>query len=183
MPNTTALLERWNRGDEDARAQLLTAVYDELHRAAMQRMRDERPGHTLSPTALVNEAWLKLIETSRVDWQSRAHFIAMAATVMREILIDHARRRGASKRDFGHRVTLAEGLIGDTSPSLDVLDLDRALQELASIDEQKVKIVELRFFGGLSIEETAVVLDISTATIGRQWRGARAWLIDALAVA
>jgi len=176
--NVTQLLIDWNNGRNGALQDLLPLVYAELRRIAAQRLRRERPDHTLQPTALVHEAYLRLIDQRRVHWQNRAHFYGVAAQVMRRILVDQARARNAEKRGAGwDRVTL----IGDKTPNgesrdIDVLALDRALERLAALDAQQERIVELRYFGGLTLDETAEVIGISTATVKREWAIARAWL-------
>jgi RNA polymerase sigma factor (TIGR02999 family) len=173
----TQLLIEWNNGRSGALEDLLPLVYGELRRLAAQRLHRERPDHTLQPTALVHEAYIRLVDQRRVRWQNRAHFYGVAAQVMRRILVDRARARGADKRGAGwQRVTL----VGDKTPNgsrdVDVLALDDALQRLAALDPQQEKIVELRYFGGLTLDETAEVIGISTATVKREWAIARAWL-------
>jgi RNA polymerase sigma factor (TIGR02999 family) len=177
----TGLLMAWGNGNRDALGTLMPLVYEELHRTAERYMRRERPGHTLQTTALVNEAYVKLIDASRVRWQDRAHFFAVAAQLMRRILVDFARRRRKQKRSGGwQRVTLAEELAGGTERPADLVALDEALEDLSQLDPRKAHVVELRFFGGLSLEETAAVLGVSTDTIGRDWSAARAWLLREL---
>lgn len=157
-------------------------TYRRLRELAEAHLRGERPDHTLQPTALVHEAYLRLCGDERLHWRNRAHFLSFAARVMRQVLIDEARRRRYLKRRReGGRVTLADDLVQADPRGVDLLDLDRALRELAAYDPRKAGLVELRFFGGLSIEESAEVLDLSTATVNREWRAARAWLAKALA--
>lgn len=177
----TRLLVAWTNGDEAARDQLMSVVYQELHRLAHHYMKRESPGHTLQTSALVNEAFVKLIDQRNVRWQNRAHFFGIAAQMMRRILVDYARQRRYAKRggDAKH-VTLNEGLIVTDQRSADVVALDEALTELAKIDERKSKVVELRFFGGLSIEETAEILAVSPGTVMRDWTLAKAWLKRAM---
>lgn len=178
VPNSgvTQLLLDWSRGDEKALERLTPLVYDELRRLAGSYMRRERPDHTLQSTALVHEAYVRLVD-QRVEWKSRSHFFGIAAQMMRRILVDHAKQHKSAKRGSGIRpVTLDEPLLVARQPSMDMVALDDALSALLAIDPQRAKIVELRFFGGLSNEEVAEVLAISTATVQRQWAGARAWL-------
>lgn len=179
--DVTQLLIAWGEGDESARDQLMPLVYEELHRLAHKHIRKERPGHTLQTSALVNEAFVRLVNQKEVHWQNRAHFFAIAAQMMRRILVDYARSRSYAKRG-GHarQVTLNEDLALSDQRSADVVALDEALGELANIDERKCKVVELRFFGGLSIEETAEVLAVSPGTVMRDWTLAKAWLKRAM---
>ena len=174
----TQLLTRWSNGDQTALDKLMPLVYSELRRLANNYLRRERPDHTLQPTALVNEAYLKLIDQKTAKWQNRAQFYGIAAQLMRRILVDHARQHKAAKRGGSDQqrlsITSAGGLAA--KPDLDVLALHEALEELATIDPQQERIVELKFFGGLSIEETAEVLGIGHATVERDWKMARAWL-------
>jgi len=174
----TQLLVNWSNGDQAALDKLMPLVYSELHRLASNYLRRERPGHTLQPTALVNEAYLKLIDQRNAKWQNRAQFFGISAQLMRRILVDHARQRQAAKRGGSDQqrlsVTSAEKLM--KQPEVDLLALNEALDELAKMDEQQSRIVELKFFGGLSIEETAEVLGIGHATVERDWKLARAWL-------
>jgi RNA polymerase sigma factor (TIGR02999 family) len=174
--NVTQLLHAWGKGDEAARDELIPLVYDTLRRIARHQLRGERAGHTLETTALINEAYLKLVEQS-VSWQSRAHFFGIAARLMRQLLVDYARARQRLKRGGDMQqisLTDAAGIAEDKA--VDVLALDDALQILTEVDPQSSRIVELRFFGGLTIEETAQVMGISTPTVERGWRAARAWL-------
>jgi RNA polymerase sigma-70 factor (ECF subfamily) len=170
------LLQAWGRGDLQAREDLVPLVYHQLRKRAAAYLRRERRDHTLQPTALVNEAYMRLLGQQRVTWRNRAQFFGVAAQIMRRILVDHARGHQAAKRPGGVRVTLDDGM--RTVPPLDceVLMLDDALQELARLDERQARLVELKYFGGLSEEEVAVVLSLSRATITREWQFARAWL-------
>jgi RNA polymerase sigma factor (TIGR02999 family) len=174
----TQLLVDWSKGDQKALDKLMPLVYSELRRLAGNYLRRERPGHTLQPTALVNEAYLKLIDQRSAKWQNRAQFFGVAAQLMRRILVDHARQHQAAKRGGSDQqrlsITSAERLV--KQPEVDLLALNEALEELATLDPQQERIVELRFFGGLSIEETAEVLHIGHATVERDWKMARAWL-------
>ena len=171
------LLAAWTNGDPAARDELLPVVYAEWRRLAHHYMAGERPGHTLQTTALVHEAYIRLVDLDRMQWRDRAHFFAMAATLMRRILVDSARQRLRDKRGGGVEVTsLDEHQILAATPSVDVVALDDALDELSRMDPQQSRIVELRFFGGLTIEETAEALDISPATVKRDWVSAKAWL-------
>lgn len=173
----TQLLIDWRNGDKAAVDQLMPLVYDELRRLASNFFRRERVNHTLQPTALVHEAYLHLLGQSVVSWQNRAHFFGAAAQLMRRILIDHARGHNAAKRGGGEiRVSLKEELAATGQREVDLIALDAALDELAALDEQQSRIVEMRFFGGLSIEETAEVLALSPATVKREWSTAKAWL-------
>ena len=175
--DVTRLLQRWGAGDDQAMGDLLPLLYDELRGLAASFMRRQPPGHTLQPTALVNEAYLKLAGQQGLSFARRASFFALAATVMRKLLVDHARARNAAKRGGDAvRVTLDEGIAGLPSRDVDFEDLDTALAELGRLDERQARIVELRFFAGLGIEETAAALDLSPATIKREWATARAWL-------
>lgn len=177
----TQLLIAWGNGDQSARDQLMPLVYEELHRLAHRQIRKERPGHTLQTSALVNEAFVRLVNQKNVQWQGRAHFFAIAAQMMRRILVDYARHRLYAKRGGDAlQVTLDEDLIVADQRSADVIALDDALNELAIIDDRKRKVVELRFFGGLSIEETAEVLGVSPGTVMRDWTLAKAWLKRAM---
>jgi RNA polymerase sigma factor (TIGR02999 family) len=179
--DVTELLVAWSAGDQGARDRLLPLVYGELRRRAAARLRRERPGHTLQPTALVHEAYLRLVDQRRPQWQNRAQFFGVAAELMRRILVDRARARRAAKRSGQWtRVSLEEpaGLAGPASP--DVLDLDGALTRLAAFDPRMSRIAELRFFGGLSLQETGEILGLSIATVERDWRAARAWLFKEL---
>jgi RNA polymerase sigma factor (TIGR02999 family) len=170
----TELLRAWSDGDQQALAQLMPLVEAELRRLARVYMSRERRGHTLQPTALVNEAFLRLADARALRWQDRAHFLGISARLMRRVLVDHARAHGYRKRGGGaQRVTLHEALLASPEPSLDILALDRALEALAAVDERKSRVVELRFFGGLSVEETAEVLHLSNDTIKRDWRLAK----------
>jgi RNA polymerase sigma factor (TIGR02999 family) len=176
-PQVTQLLKAWGNGDEAARDELMTLVYEELHRLAHQYLKRERPGHTLQTSALVNEAFVKLIDQKDVRWQNRGHFFAIAAQLMRRILVDHARIRRAAKRGgSASPVSLDDALVISNERSAEVVALDEALTALATVDERKSQIVELRFFGGLSIEETAEVLAVSPGTVMRDWTLAKAWL-------
>jgi RNA polymerase sigma-70 factor, ECF subfamily len=173
----TQLLHALGSQDPAAAERLFALVYDELRAVAHNYFRHQRLDHTLQPTALVNEAFLKLIDQSDVEWQSRAHFLAVAAKAMRQILIDHARGRGALKRGGDLcRVTMAEGQTPITETDPELLDLEDALQRLAAIDARQSQVVELRFFGGLTVEEVAHVLNISKTTVEAEWRMARAWI-------
>ena len=173
----TRLLVAWGDGDEAALAELAPLVHEELHRLAHHYMGGERPGHTLQTTALVNEAYVRLIDWKNVRWQSRAHFFAVSAQLMRRILVDFARSRGYRKRGGGApRVTLDDEVIGSDDKGADLVALDEALESLARLDARQSRVVELRFFGGLSIEETAEVLKVSAGTVRRDWSLARAWL-------
>jgi len=179
--DVTLLLDRARGGDRAALNALLPLVYEELRRVARRAMRRERPGQTLGATALVHEAWLRLSEARRLSPQDRAHFLAIAARVMRQILVERARARHAEKRG-GHRqrITLDEALVPQTGRALDVLALDTALDNLAQLDPEQARVVELRFFGGMSVEETAEALAISPATVKRRWTIARAFLLREL---
>ena len=173
----TQLLVAWSNGDQVARDQLMSAVYQELHRLAHRYMKRESPGHTLQTSALVNEAFLRLVDQREVRWQNRAHFYGIAAQMMRRILVDYARNRRAAKRGGGAReMSLDEALIVSDERSAEVMALDETLKRLAEFDPRKSKIVEFRFFGGLSIEETAEVLAVSPGTVMRDWTLAKAWL-------
>jgi len=173
----TGLLLAWRDGDDDALGQLMPGLEGELRRLARRYMARERTGHTLQATALVNEAYLRLIDVKRVTWQNRAHFLAMAARVMRRVLVEAARTKRYQKRGGqAVRVTFDEGLPVAAARAHDVVALNDALDALADVDERKSRVIELRFFGGLSIEETAAVLRVSPDTIKRDWRLARAWL-------
>jgi RNA polymerase sigma factor (TIGR02999 family) len=173
----TQLLVRWREGDHRAFDELMPLVYTELHRLAAHYMRGERPGHTLQTSALVNEAFLRLAGHEDIQWQDRTHFFAVAAQAMRRILVDHARRRGNQKRGGGgHKVALDEALVVSAERAEEVVALDDALARLAEIAPRKSQLVELRFFGGLSIEETAEVLQVSPGTVMRDWTFAKAWL-------
>ncbi len=173
----TNLLVAWGQGDEAAFQRLIPVVHAELRRIALRHMGHERNGHTLQPTALVNEAYLKLIDIHHVQWQDRAHFFAMSSRVMRRVLVDAARARGYQKRGAGaHRVTLDEERVGAKEPAADVVALDDALTALAVIDERKSQVVEMRYFGGLSIEETAEAIGVSVRTVKRDWTMAKLWL-------
>ncbi len=173
----TKLLKDWSAGDQSALDKLMPLVQEELHRLAHQYMRREQPGHLLQTSALVNEAYLRLVDQAQVQWQNRAHFFAIAARLMRRILVDDARRRQRDKRG-GHviQVPLDEATGVPQQQAANLLALDDALQALAAIDPRQSEIVELRFFGGLSIEETAEVLKVSPGTVMRDWTFARAWL-------
>jgi RNA polymerase sigma-70 factor (ECF subfamily) len=174
----TQLLVDWSKGDQAALDRLMPLAYSELRRLAGNYLRRERQGHTLQPTALVNEAYLKLIDQKNAKWQSRAQFYGVAAQLMRRILVDHARQHRAAKRGGSDQQRLSITSAGQLAqkPELDLLALNEALEELATIDPQQSRIVELKFFGGLSIEETAEVMGIGHATVERDWKMARAWL-------
>ena len=180
--DVTGLLLAWRTGDDEALARLTPHVYDELHRLARRYMRGEHARHPLQTTALVNEAYLRLVDARRVGWQNRAHFFAVAARLMRRILVDVARRQRFQKRGGGvQHVSLADGFELAAPVDADIVALDEALDELARLDPRKARVVELRFFGGLSLEETAEALSVSTDTVGRDWRAAKAWLARELA--
>jgi RNA polymerase sigma factor (TIGR02999 family) len=172
------LLAQWRAGDEESLRRLVPLIYNELRRLAHYHLRRERPDHTLQTTALVHEAYLCLTKQQSVDFENRAHFFAVCANLMREMLVQYARRRKATKRDAGYKVMLDGAMVLPESRSLDLVALDDALHELAKLDPQQSRIVELRFFGGLSIEETSHVLGISPATVKRRWTTARVWLHD-----
>ncbi len=173
---TTQLLA-WNQGDAAALEQLIPAVYQELRRMAERYLRQENPGHTLQPTALVHEAYLRLIDQTLVEWQNRAHFFGVAAQMMRRILVDHAKAKHRDKRGGGaFKLSLDEIADYTHERAAELVALDDALQSLAAFDERKSRVVELRYFGGLSVEETAEVLDISPNTVMRDWNMAKAWL-------
>ena len=178
--NVTRLLHAWREGNLAARDELMPLVYDELRRRAAAYLRRERGGHTLQPTALVHEAYLRMVD-QRASWRNRSQFFGVAAEMMRRILVDRARARRAAKRSGQWaRVTLDEAVAVTRSSDVDVLDLDAALTRLAALDPRKSRIAELRFFGGLSLQETGEVLEVSVATVERDWQFARAWLYDAL---
>jgi RNA polymerase sigma factor (TIGR02999 family) len=171
------LLADWSQGNEQAREALIPMVYDELRRIARRHLFRERPDHTLQSAALVNEAYLRMVRQDAPQWQDRAHFLAVAAQLMRHILVDHARARLTGKRGGRvPRLSLDAELIPAQKQEIDLVALDDALAKLATLDLQQSRLIELRFFGGLSIEETAVVLDVSPATVKREWATARAWL-------
>ena len=175
--DVTALLESWSNGDPDALQRLMPLVYDELQRLARNYLRRERPDHTLQSTALVHEAYMRMVNQKTVHWQNRAHFFGVAAQSIRHILVDHARSYQTTKRGSGgHKLSLDEAIAVTEARDIDLIALDDALNGLSAVDPQQGRIVELRFFGGLSIEETADVLKISPATVKRDWVMAKAWL-------
>lgn len=177
----TGLLLAWRQGDESALEQLVPLVYGELHRLAHRYLGGERAGHMLQTTALVNEAYLRLVDSRRVQWQNRAHFFAVSAQLMRRVLVDFARSRNYQKRGGDAvQISLHEELAGSTERGADLVALDDALNAMAKTDERASRVVELRFFGGLSIEETADVLKISPETVKRDWTWAKAWLLREL---
>ena len=177
-PDITQLLQDWSHGDSAALERLLPLVYDELHRQAARYLRKERQGHTLQTTALIHEAYLKLLGQTQVEWQNREHFFAIAATAMRRILVDHARERHREKRGGQAENLAIEATLQIASPekSVDFIALDEALDRLAKLSTRQARVVELRYFSGLSNDETAEVLGVSTATVRNDWNIARAWL-------
>jgi RNA polymerase sigma factor (TIGR02999 family) len=172
----TLLLDRWAAGDKKAFEDLVPAVYEELRRLARMLLLNEQRGHTLGCTALVHEAYLRLVDQTRTDWSGRAHFFGAAARAMRRVLVDHARAKKAAKRGEGAVAVELDQVTLSVEPNLDVLALDRALEELAGFDPERARIVELRYFGGLSVEEAAAIVGTSPATVKRDWAVARAWL-------
>jgi RNA polymerase sigma factor (TIGR02999 family) len=180
-PDVTTLLHAWSEGDLSARDELMPLVYKALRRRAGAYLRRERPEHPLQPTALVHEVYLRLVDQSRAQWVSRGQFFGVASQMMRRILVDHARAHQMAKRSGQWtRLSLDEGVAACTGHDVDVLDLDRSLTRLAEVDPRKCQVAEMRFFAGLSLEETARILDISVATVERDWQAARAWLYQAL---
>jgi RNA polymerase sigma factor (TIGR02999 family) len=176
-PDVTALLVDWSRGDRGALGQLVPLVYAELRHIAARQLARERPGHTLQPTALVHEVYLRLVDQRKTAWQDRAHFFGVAAQIMRRILVDHARRQNAAKRGDGIScVSIDDALEVPASNDIPILSLDRALDRLQQLDPSLAMIVELRAFGGLTVDEAAHVLKISPSTAKRDWRTAKAWL-------
>jgi RNA polymerase sigma factor (TIGR02999 family) len=176
-PDVTELLLAWNTGDQTALERLMPVVYQELRQLARQYMRSENPGHSLQATALVNEAYIRLVDQQRVDWKNRAHFFGAVAQIIRRVLVDHARARGRAKRGGDEvRVTFDEESGPRSEVQWDLVALNDALDQLVKLDPQQARIVELRYFTGLSIEETAEALGISPATVKRDWATARAWL-------
>jgi RNA polymerase sigma factor (TIGR02999 family) len=174
----TELLRGWSRGEEEAAEKLLPLVYEDLRQRAHRQMGRERRGHTLQTTALVHEAYLRLVGAGPLDWQSRSHFFAIAARAMRRILVDHARSRRSLKRGAAARaVSLDEGLLVAPQPHRDMVSLDEALEALTALDPRKGRVVELRYFGGLSVEETAAVLKVSARTVKGDWQFAKVWLL------
>ncbi|MFI4876613.1 MAG: sigma-70 family RNA polymerase sigma factor [Blastopirellula sp. JB062] len=180
--DTIQLLAALSRGETDAAEKLLPLVYGELKEIAGRQMQRERGDHTLQPTALVHEAYLKLIDQSRVQWQGRTHFCAVAANIMRRLLVDHARQRNSAKRGAGaQKMEIDENLTPDKSTrEIDLIALDEALDRLATLNQRHARIVELRFFGGLTVEETAAALEVSESTVKNDWRAAKAWLLTQL---
>jgi len=177
-PDITGLLVSWGRGNKSALDEMTPVLYDELRRLARHFLAAERPDHTLQPTALVHEAYLRLVDQRQVDWRNRAQFLGLAASMMRRILINHAQAHHAAKRGGpAGKLTLDDALGVFTQPHLDVLELNRSLEELERLDGQQARVVELRYFGGLSIEETAEAMGISPATVKREWGTARLWLL------
>jgi RNA polymerase sigma factor (TIGR02999 family) len=175
--NVTELLVGWSNGDKEALDRIVPIVYDELRKQAARYLRRERAGHTLQTTALIHEAYIRLVDQKNVRWQNRAHFFGISAQLMRRILVDHARTKGRAKRGGSDiRVSLDDTNLIAKGTDLDIIAVDEALERLAQIDEQQSKIVELRFFSGLTVEETAEVLKISPATVKRDWSMAKAWL-------
>jgi RNA polymerase sigma factor (TIGR02999 family) len=173
----SSLLHKWRAGDQEALQVLIPLVYQELRRIAQHHLRQERPDHTLQGTALVHEAYLRLMKQGPADIENRAHFLAVASQLMRQILVDHARAHRAAKRGGGLKLELQEGMAFQKAQDLDLIALDHALNELARLDPQQSRIVEMRFFGGLSIEDTAEVIGVSRTTVKREWATARAWLL------
>jgi RNA polymerase sigma factor (TIGR02999 family) len=176
VEDQTALLLAWQAGDETALTRLVPLVYQELRRVARARLRSEAPGHLLQTTALVHEAYLRLVEVDRIDLRSRTHLLALAARLMRQVLVDHARRRKALKRGGDPPMVSLDDIALPTTAPVDILALNRTLDDLAAVDGRLARVVELKFFAGLSIAETAQALDVSTATVERDWTVARAWL-------
>lgn len=176
----TQLLQEWANGDQAALEELVPLVYDELRRLASRYMRRERQGHTLQTSALINEAYLRLVDQKNVKWHNRSHFYGVAAQVMRHILVDHARSRSRAKRGGGFQIESLDEQAVITSEAAEVLALDEALKKLAEMDERKSQIVEMKFFGGLTTEEVAEVLNITSRTVEREWRKAKAWLNRAI---
>ena len=176
-PNVTQLLVAWSAGDPTALDQLTPVIQQELHRLAARQMAGERPGHILQPTALVNEAYMRLVNWKEAQWQNRAHFFGTAARIMRRVLVDMARTRGRDKRGGGQvHVSLSEAEQQPAAQRADLMALDEAMKALELVDARKSQVVELRYFGGLSLEEAALVLNVSVATVRRDWSFARAWL-------
>ncbi|HEY7129016.1 MAG TPA: sigma-70 family RNA polymerase sigma factor [Nitrospira sp.] len=179
--DVTGLLQAWGRGDDTALQELVPLVYDQLHAAARRYMAAERPGHTLQTTALIHETYLRLVSVRQVKWQNRAHFFAICAQLMRRILVDFARSRGYRKRGGDATVVdFDEALVVSSEPDVNLVALDDALRRLAEVDERKSRVVELRFFGGLSVNETAAVMRVSVDTVMRDWKLAKAWLLREL---
>lgn len=172
----SAILQAWTAGDPRALERLTPVVYDELRRLARRYMRRERPGHSLQSAALVNEAYLRLVDYKRMRWQNRAHFFAVSSQLMRRILVDHARRRNLKRGAGVAHVTLDDAAVVGGEPALDFVALDDAMNALQRVDPRKVQVVEMRFFGGLSVAETAAVLGVSEVTVMRDWSSAKAWL-------
>ncbi len=174
--DTSQLLCAWSEGDQGAFERLTPIVYNELHRLAHRYMRGERPGHSLQTTALVNEAYVRLVDYKRMQWQNRAHFFAVSAQLMRRILVEHARRHNLKRGGLAQHLSLEETAMVGSERAADLVALDDAMNALAQLDPRKVQVVEMRFFGGLSVEETAEVLKISAVTVMRDWSTAKAWL-------
>jgi len=172
----SSLLRAWGDGDQGALEKLTPIVYDELRRLARRHMKGERPGHSLQTTALANEAYMRLVDYKRMQWQNRAHFFAVSSQLMRRILVDHARRHNLKRGGGVQHVSLEQAAVLVTDEDTDIVALDDALNALARIDPRKVQVVEMRFFGGLSVEEIAEVLKVSTVTVKRDWSTARTWL-------
>ncbi len=176
LGDVSAILRAWSDGDQSALDRLTPIVYDELYRLARRYMRGERPGHSLQTSALVNEAYVRLVDYKRMQWQSRAHFFAVAAQLMRRILVDHARRRNVKRGGGVPHIPLEEAALVGSETATDLVALDDAMNVLAQLDPRKVQVVEMRFFGGLSVDETAAVLKVSPVTVMRDWSSAKAWL-------
>ena len=176
-PGLSNLLASWAQQDSRARDELVSLVYDDLRRIAHRYLKNERPGHTLQTTALVNEAYLRMRDLDRMQWKDRTHFFAMAATLMRRILVDYARQRGREKRGGEFSIVSLDGHDVAETKGLDIEALDGALERLGMLDLQQSRIVELRFFGGLTVDETAAALEISPSTVKREWASAKAWLL------
>jgi RNA polymerase sigma-70 factor (ECF subfamily) len=181
--DASALLRAWSEGDQRALERLMPIVYEELRRLARRYMRGERSGHSLQTTALVNEAYTRLVDYKRMQWQDRAHFFAVSAQLMRRILVDHARRHNLKRGGGVQHVSLDEAAVVVRDGGADLVALDDAMSALARFDPRKVQVVEMRFFGGLSVEETAAVLKVSPVTVKREWRAARTWLFRELTTA
>src|SRR5437867_8108245 len=181
VSDISKLLRAWSGGDQSALERLTPIVYDELHRLARRYMKRERPGHSLQTTALVNEAYMRLVDYERMHWQNRAHLFAVSAQLMRRILVEHARRHNLKRGGGVPHVSLEDAAVVGGDQDTDLVALDTAMNALARIDPRKVQVVEMRFFGGLNVEETAEVLKVSTVTVKRDWRAARAWLYRELA--